>query len=85
MKMFKRKNPIQRVGDSIKDALDPSSGPTLGRSGMGSVGKTLKDARPANDKAMKAGLAAAAVTALTAASAGISSLRRRQEGAKDDS
>jgi hypothetical protein len=85
MKMFKRKNPIQRVGDSIKDALDPSSGPTLGRSGMGSVGKTLKDARPANDKAMKAGVAAAALTALTAASAGISSLRRRQEGAKDDS
>jgi len=85
MKIFKRKNPIQRVGDSIKDALDPSSGPSLGRSGMGSVGKTLKDARPANDKAMKAGLAAAALTALTAASAGISSLRRRQEGAKDDS
>jgi len=85
MKIFKRKNPIQRVGGSIKDALDPSSGPSLGRSGMGSVGKTLKDARPANDKAMKAGLAAAAVTALTAASAGISSLRRRQEGAKDDS
>ena len=85
MKMFKRKNPIQRVGDSIKDALDPSSGPSLGRSGMGSVGKTLKDARPANDKAMKAGVAAAALTALTAASAGISSLRRRQEGAKDDS
>lgn len=85
MKMFKRKSPIQRVGGSIKDALDPSSGPSLGRSGMGSVGKTLKDARPANDKAMKAGLAAAAVTALTAASAGISSLRRRQEGAKDDS
>jgi hypothetical protein len=85
MKMFKRKNPIQRVADSIKDALDPSSGPTLGRSGMGSVGKTLKDARPANDKAMKAGVAAAALTALTAASAGISSLRRRQEGARDDS
>ena len=86
MKMFKRKSPIQRVGDSIKHALDPSSGPSLGRSGMGSVGKTLKDARPANDKAMKAGgLAAAALTALTAASAGISSLRRRQEGAKDDS
>ena len=85
MKIFKRRNPIQRVGHSIKDALDPSSGPSLGRSGMDSVVKTLKDARPANDKAMKAGLAAAAVTALTAASAGISSLRRRQEGAKDDS
>ena len=85
MKIFKRKNPIQRVGDSIKDALDPSSGPSLGRSRMGSVGKTLKDARPANDKAVKAGLVAGGLTALTAASAGISSLRRRQEGARDDS
>ena len=85
MKIFKRRNPIQRVGDSIKDALDLSSGPSLGRSGIGSAGKAVKDALPPNDKAMKAGLVAGALTALTAASAGISSLRRRQEGARDDS
>jgi len=85
MKILKRKSAVERLGDSIKEALDPSSGPSLGRSGMGSAGKAVKDALPPKDKAMKAGLAAGAVTALTAASAGISSLRRRQEGAKDDS
>jgi hypothetical protein len=95
MKIFKRKSAVERLGDSIKDTLDPSSGPSLGRSsfgrsslgrsGMGSAGKAVKDALPPKDKAMKAGLAAGALTALTAASAGISSLRRRQEGAKDDS
>ena len=86
MKILKRKSAVERLGDSIKDALDPSSGPSLGRSGMvGSAGKAVKDAMPDKDKAMKAGLAAGSVTALTAASAGISSLRRRQEGARDDS
>ena len=95
MKILKRKSAVERLGDSIKDALAPSSGPSLGRSslgrsslgrsGMGSAGKAVKDALPPKDKAMKAGLAAGALTALTAASAGISSLRRRQEGAKDDS
>jgi hypothetical protein len=54
-------------------------------SGAGSAGKALKDALPDKDKAMKAGLVAGGLTALTAASAGISSLRRRQEGARDDS
>jgi hypothetical protein len=100
MKILKRKSAVERLGDSIKDALAPSSGPSLGRSslgrsslgrsslgrsGMGSAGKAVKDALPPKDKAMKAGLAAGALTALTAASAGISSLRRRREGAKDDS
>jgi hypothetical protein len=84
MKMFKRKSPIQRVGDSIKDALD-SSGTNFSLPGGGSAGKALKDAMPDKDKAMKAGLVAGGLTALTAASAGISSLRRRQEGARDDS
>jgi len=83
--MFKRKSGVERLGDSIKEALDPSSGTSFSRSGMGSVGKSVKDALPPKDKAMKAGLAAGALTALTAASAGISSLRRRQEGARDDS
>jgi hypothetical protein len=84
MKVFKRKSPIQRLGDSIKDSLDPS-GMNFSVSGAGSAGKALKDALPDKDKAMKAGLVAGGLTALTAASAGISSLRRRQEGAKDDS
>lgn len=84
MKMFKRKSSIQRLGESIKDSLDPS-GTNFSVSGPGSAGKALKDALPAKDKALKAGLVAGGLTALTAASAGISSLRRRQEGARDDS
>jgi hypothetical protein len=95
MKMFKRKSPIQRLGHHIKDSLDPG-GTNFSLSALGSMGKALKDALPNKgkdlkaalpdkDKAVKAGLAAGGLTALTAASAGISSLRRRQEGAKDDS
>lgn len=37
------------------------------------------------ENARKAGLIAGALTGLTAGSAGISSLRRRNEGARDDS
>jgi hypothetical protein len=44
----------------------------------------LKDGLP-RDKIVKAGLIAGALAALTAASAGISSLRRRTEGAGGDS
>lgn len=84
MKMFNRKSRVQRLGDSVKHALDPS-GTNLGVSGAGSAGKALKDALPDKDKAMKAGLVAGGITALTAASAGISSLRRRQQGARDNS
>ena len=73
MKMFKRKSPLQRLGDSIKDSLDPS-GTSFSVSGSGSAGKALK-----------AGLVAGGLTALTAASAGISALRRREEGARNDS
>jgi hypothetical protein len=47
-------------------------------------GRTLKDALP-KDKARKAGLIAGGVAGLTAGSAGISSLRRRLEGARNDS
>ena len=47
-------------------------------------GKPLKAALP-NDKALKAGLIAGGLAGLTAGSAGISSLRRRAEGARDDS
>lgn len=96
MKVFKRKSAIQRLGKSIKCSLDPSA-TNLSLSGMSSsAGKALKGALPNNgkalkaglpdkDKALKAGVAAGGLTALTAVSAGISSLRRRQEGASDDS
>jgi hypothetical protein len=84
MKLPKRKSQVQRLGDNIKKSLDPS-GTKFDLSGMGSAGKALKRALPEKDKAIKAGVAAGGLTALTAASAGISSLRRRQEGARDDS
>jgi hypothetical protein len=95
MKVFKRKSAIQRLGKSIKGSLDPSA-TNLSLSDMSSAGKALKGALPNNgkalkaglpdkDKALKAGVAAGGLTALTAVSAGISSLRRRQEGASDDS
>jgi hypothetical protein len=84
MKLFKRKSQVQRLGENIKDSLDPS-GTNFSLPGMGSPGKALKSAMPNKDKAVKAGLAVGGLTALTAASAGISSLRRRQEGARDDS
>jgi len=84
MRVFQRKSQLQRLGDNIKASVD-----------MGSAGKTLKAALPKDGKALKtaldrdaarkAGLVAGGVTALTAASAGISSLRRRHEGASPDS
>lgn len=74
MRILKRKNPLDRLLDSITDALDVPSGvkPSLPRGGSG--------------KAVKASLlTAGSLAGLTAASAGISSLRRRSKGAADDS
>jgi hypothetical protein len=84
MNLFNRKSRVQRLGDNVRDWLDPR-GANFGPSRMGSAGKALKDALPNEDKAVKAGLAAGGLVALTAASAGISALRRREEGARDDS
>jgi hypothetical protein len=78
---FKRKSGLQRFLETAGDSLEALGG--VGASGVGS-GKALKDALP-NDKARKAGLIAGGVAAVTAGSAGISSLRRRLEGARDDS
>jgi len=81
MRLFNRKSRLQRVLESLNDSLD-----ALGTSAAGSVGsgKALKNAVP-KDKARKAGLIAGGLAGLTAGSAGISSLRRRLEGARDDS
>lgn len=84
MRLFNRKSQLQRLLETVNDTFDTSRGIKLGvPGGMGS-GKALKDALP-NDKAMKAGLIAGGLAGLTAGSAGISSLRRRREGARDDS
>jgi hypothetical protein len=72
MRLFKRKNQLERLLDAVDDALDiPNEIKRLPKGGSG--------------KALKAGLIAAGVAGLTAGSAGISSLRRRKEGARDDS
>lgn len=73
MRLFKRKNQFERLLDAVDDVLDdiPDGIKDLPKGGSG--------------KALKAGLIAAGVAGLTAGSAGISSLRRRKEGARDDS
>jgi hypothetical protein len=73
MRPFKRKSQFQRLLATVTGWLGAPIG-TLGLSGR------------LSDKTLKAGLiAAGGLTGLTAGSAGISSLRRRIEGAGDDS
>jgi hypothetical protein len=82
MKLFNRKSKVERLLETVNDSLETVAG-LAAASGVGS-GRTLKDALP-KDKARKAGLIAGGVAGLTAGSAGISSLRRRLEGARNDS
>lgn len=81
MRLFNRKSKVQRFLETVNDSLEG-----LGAGAASSVGsgKALKDVVP-KDKARKAGLIAGGLAGLTAGSAGISSLRRRLEGARDDS
>jgi hypothetical protein len=71
---LRKKSPLQRVMRTLGDSLDAAS-----------------DARPSvpdlsSGKALRAGLiAAVSAVGLTAGSAGISSLRRRSEGARGGS
>jgi hypothetical protein len=70
MGLLNRKSKLERLLDSAGDSLNMPDG-------VKNVG---------SGKPVKAGLlAAGGLAALTAASAGISSLRRRVEGAGDDS
>lgn len=81
MRLRKRKNTLHRVLDTVSDSLDvPSNNPSI-RPVMPSASK-LK-ARLPHGKAVKAGAIAAGLAGLTATSAGISSLRRRSEGARE--
>jgi hypothetical protein len=70
MRLLNRTSQPQRLGDTINDSLDALSG--------------LKP-NVTRGKIMVAGLVAGSLAGLTAASAGISSLRRRMERARDDS
>jgi hypothetical protein len=93
VKLLNRKSRLQRLLESVNDSLNVRSGIATSLPSRGS-GHTLKGALPngkdlkaavPKDKALKAGLIASGVAGLTAGSAGISSLRRRTEGATDDS
>jgi hypothetical protein len=68
-----RKSQLRRFVDNVTDSLDVPSGI---KSSLPSVG---------SGSARKAGLIAVTLVGLTAGSAGISSLRRRDEGARNDS
>ncbi len=73
MRLFKRKSHVQRLLETVRDAL------------VAPIKKLPLPHRP-SDKTRKVGLiAAGGLTGLTAGSAGISSLRHRIEGAEDDS
>jgi hypothetical protein len=70
MRLLNRKNQVQRLLETVNDSLD--------------VPAKLPSGPPG--KAVKAGLiAAGGLAGLTAGSAGISSLRRKNEGASDRS
>jgi hypothetical protein len=74
MRLFNRKSPLQRLLETVNDSLDASTSGIKSRLPSGDSAKTLT-----------AGLiAAGSLAGLTAASAGISSLRRRSEGARDE-
>jgi hypothetical protein len=83
MRLFNRKNQVQRLVDSVVDTLAPRRG-IKARLPGGDPASRLKDA-VSKDTAAKAGAVAGGLAGLTAASAGISSLRRRREGARDNS
>lgn len=68
-----RKSRMHRLLDKLSDPFEVPREITSNLPSLGS------------DNARKAGLIAAALTGLTAGSAGISSLRRRDKEARDDS
>jgi hypothetical protein len=85
MRLFNKKSPLQRLLENLNDSLDALSAIKIDTpGGSTSPGKALKAALP-KDTARKAGWIAGGLAGLTAGSAGISSLRRRKEGARDDS
>jgi hypothetical protein len=84
MRLFNKKSQLQRLLENLNDSLDALSGIKFDAPSGGGAGKALKAALP-KDKARTAGWIAGGLAGLTAGSAGISSLRRRQEGARDDS
>ncbi len=87
-----RKSKLERLLETVGNSLEAPSGIKFGRAkGPGHAikavlpqGGALKAGLPPG-RAQTAGLVAGGLAGLTAGSAGISSLRRRREGARDDS
>ena len=94
MRFLNRKSKLERLFETVSDSLDaanvlkaaPSDGPGSGTTLKERLptGNSLKAVMP-RGRALKAGLVAGGLAGLTAGSAGISSLRRRREGAAGDS
>ena len=90
MNFLNRMSKLERLLETVGDSLDPAN-VLMGAlsDGLGSV-KPLKEGVPTGTsqkammprgRALKAGLVAGGLAGLTAGSAGISSLRRRRQGA----
>jgi hypothetical protein len=84
MRLFNKKSQLQRLLENVNDSFDALGAIKIDTPSARGPGKALKAALP-KDKARKAGWIAGGLAGLTAGSAGISSLRRRKEGARDDS
>jgi hypothetical protein len=84
MRLPHRKSRLQRALQTVGDALGASGAPKLAVPGAIGSAKALKPSVP-KGTAVKAGLIAGGLAGLTAGSAGISALRERAEGARDDS
>jgi hypothetical protein len=84
VRLFNRKSQLQRLLENVNDSFDALSAIKIDTPSGSGPGKVLKAALP-KDKARKAGWIAGGLAGLTAGSAGVSSLRRRKEGARDDS
>jgi len=90
MRVLNRKSKLERLLETVGDSLDPANvlkGALSDGLGSGNplqdgmpTGKSLRAVMP-RGRTLKAGLIAGGVAGLTAGSAGISSLRRRREGA----
>lgn len=90
MGFLNRKSKLERLLETVGDTLDPANVLKEALSDNVGSGQPLKDGLPRGKslkagmprgRALKAGLVAGGLAGLTAGSAGISSLRRRREGA----
>ena len=90
MRLLNRKSKLERLLETVGDSLDPANVLKVTLSDILGSGKPQKDGLPTgkslkavmpSGRALKAGLVAGGLAGLTAGSAGISSLRRRREGA----